>query len=168
MITQLKNACFLRFFPRKVSYSTFELIKSWYFSLLCRNITLQFLMRPFSWNRQGLKTSQNYDIFRKKRANQSTCLSFGLKFQDPIRKTPGYNLSNIRCRYCYVIMGSDMVTSYDVRWYCLLHPIFVHENDRLIFYKSHHLLDQGTGFLLIYRLYRLSGFKTELFRGDHR
>ena len=125
-------------------------------------------MWPFSWNRQGLKNSQNYDIFQKKRTNQSTCLSFGLKFQEPIQKTPGYNLSNIWCRYCYVIMGSDMVTSYDVRWYCLLQPIFVHENDRLIFYKSHHLLDQGTGFLLIYRLYRLSGFKIDLFRGDHR
>ena len=125
-------------------------------------------MRPFSWNIQGLKNSQNYDNFRKKRANQSTCLSFGLKFQEPIRKTPGYNLSNIRFRYCYVIIGFDIVTSYDVRRYCLSHPIVVHENDRVRFYRCHHLVDQGTGFLLIYRLYRLPGFKIDLFRADHR
>ena len=125
MITTLKNACILRFFPRKVTYRTFQLIKSWYFPLLCNNITLQLLYTAIFIEQTWSENSQNYNKFRKKRANQSTCLSFGLKFQDPIRKNPGYNLSNIRVPCCYVIIGSNMVTSYDVRKYCLLHPIFV-------------------------------------------
>jgi hypothetical protein len=41
----------------------------------------------------------------------------------------------------------------------------VHENDPVIFYQSHHLL--GMSFLLVYILYRLLGFKIDLFQGDH-